>query len=158
MKKFILFLTVIASLSPQFCYALTVSRVIDGDTLVLSDRTKVRLIGIDTPEYHPSRKLNLDAERTMQDKATIRALGKKSSRFTESLVLGKKVTLKYDRQKKDKYRRTLAYVYLQDRTFVNLKIIKEGYANAYTKYPFKYSSEFVNAEKQARRKRVGLWK
>ena len=56
---------------------LTVKRVVDGDTLVLSNGEKVRLIGVDTPEYHSSNKLRKDAERQKRDKkmATLFSVG-----------------------------------------------------------------------------------
>ncbi len=74
------------------------------------------------------------------------------------MVEGKQVRLDYDWQRKDKYRRTLAYVYLQDGTFLNLEIIKQGYGFAYTKYPFKYLEQFRQAERDAREMKRGLWK
>ena len=73
------------------------------------------------------------------------------------MVEGKQVRLEYDWQRKDKYGRTLAYVYLEDGTFLNLEIIKQGYGFAYTKYPFKFLEEFRQAEKEARQNKIGLW-
>jgi micrococcal nuclease len=64
----------------------TVQRVVDGDTVVLEDGERVRLIGVDTPEVHESEKLRRDAERTGHDVAVITALGKRASAFTEILV------------------------------------------------------------------------
>ena len=69
----------------------------------------------------------------------------------------KKVRLEYDWQRKDKYDRTLAYVYLEDGTFVNAEIIKQGYGHAYTRFPFKYLEEFREYEKEARENGRGLW-
>jgi hypothetical protein len=57
-------------------------------------------------------------------------------------VAGKRVRLEYDQQRQDKYGRTLAYVYLENGTFVNAEIIRQGYGFAYTRYPFKYLSNF----------------
>jgi len=53
-----------------------VQRVIDGDTLLLTNGERVRLIGVDTPEVHESKKLHRDAQRTQTDIETIKALGK----------------------------------------------------------------------------------
>jgi micrococcal nuclease len=58
---------------------------------------------------------------------------------------------------KDRYGRTLAYVYLKDGTFLNAEIIRHGYGSAYTKFPFKYMEEFRRYEREAREKRRGLW-
>ena len=51
------------------------------------------------------------------------------------MVEGKEVRLEYDWQKRDKYDRLLAYVYLKDGTFLNAEIVKQGYGHAYTKFP-----------------------
>ena len=60
-----------------------VSRVIDGDTLKLSDGSRIRLIGIDTPEVYYSEKLVRDSKRSARDLDTIKAMGKRSSSFTK---------------------------------------------------------------------------
>ncbi|MDP3042536.1 MAG: hypothetical protein Q8N62_07465, partial [Candidatus Omnitrophota bacterium] len=52
--------------------SILVTRAVDGDTLVLENRERVRLIGIDTPEMHESNKLNRDAQRSGQDVETIK--------------------------------------------------------------------------------------
>ncbi|MFA6610563.1 MAG: thermonuclease family protein, partial [Candidatus Omnitrophota bacterium] len=100
-----------------------VERVTDGDTIKLSDGRKVRLIGVDTPEVHYSNKLVRDAKRSRKDVKTIQALGKRASKFTKGLLEGSRVRLEYDVTKKDKYGRFLAYVYKEDGTFVNAKIL-----------------------------------
>jgi micrococcal nuclease len=141
---------------------LTIKRVIDGDTLLLGNGERVRLIGVDTPEVHGSVKLQRDAERTQTDIATIRRLGQRSSAFVKKMVKGKRVRLEYDQANaaighRDRYGRTLAYVYLDDGTFLNAEIVRQGYGVAYTKYPFKYADEFRKYEREAREKRRGLW-
>jgi micrococcal nuclease len=73
------------------------------------------------------------------------------------MVEGKAVRLEYDWQSKDKYGRTLAYVYLTDGTFLNAEIIKQGYGHAYTRFPFKYLERFKQYEKAARQAKMGLW-
>jgi micrococcal nuclease len=135
-----------------------VKRVIDGDTIVLSNGQKVRLIGIDTPEAYYSNKLLRDAQRSRKDLASIQEMGKRASAFTRRLVLGEKVTLEYDVEKKDRYGRSLAYAYLDDGTFVNAKILEEGYAQVMTIPPnVKHSDYFRRLAKQAREKGKGLW-
>lgn len=120
------------------------TRVVDGDTIVVSGVGKVRLIGVDTPETkHPAK--------------PVERFGREASRFTAKLVEGKRVRLEYDWQRVDRYGRTLAYVYLADGTFVNAEIVKQGYGYAYTKYPFKYLEEFRALEREAREAERGLW-
>jgi micrococcal nuclease len=85
-------------------------------------------------------------------------MGKRASAFTRRLVLGEKVTLEYDVEKKDRYGRSLAYAYLDDGTFVNAKILEEGYAQVMTIPPnVKHSDYFRRLAKQAREKGKGLW-
>lgn len=136
-----------------------VTRVVDGDTLFLENKEYVRLIGIDTPEMHESNKLNRDAQRSGQDVSTIKNMGKQAYEFTKKLVEGKKVRLEFDVERYDKYKRILAYVYLEDGTFVNAKIIEEGYASIMTYPPnVKYADLFSKLYRQARENQRGLWK
>ena len=136
-----------------------VKRAVDGDTLVLENGERVRLIGIDTPEMHESNKLYRDSQKTHQDIDTIKALGRRAYEFTKSLVEGKVVSLELDAEKYDKYNRMLAYVYLKDGTFVNAKIVQEGFASLMTIPPnVKYADLFLKLYHQAREDRRGLWK
>jgi len=140
---------------PQFH---TVRRVVDGDTLLLANKERVRLIGVDTPETkHPNK--------------PVQYYGKEASAFTKRMVQGKRVRLEFDQANahighKDKYRRTLAYVFLEDGTFLNAEIIKQGYGFAYTRFPFKYLDEFRGYQREARKQgrqlsittKIILWK
>ncbi len=137
---------------------LTVTRAVDGDTLQLSSGEKVRLIGIDTPESSNNSKLRRDAKRTGQDASEILRMGKEAAAFTRNLVQGKKVRLELDVGQRDKYGRLLAYVYLEDGTFVNAEIMKAGYAQVMTYPPnVKYQELFLGLKKEAREKGRGLW-
>jgi len=136
-----------------------VTRVVDGDTLKLETGERVRLIGIDTPELHESDKLRRDAQRSGQSAGAIQEMGRRAYEFTRNLVEGKRVRLEFDVQKYDKYDRLLAYVYLQDGTFVNADIVKEGYANLLTIPPdVKYAELFQKMYQEARENNRGLWK
>lgn len=136
-----------------------VVKVVDGDTLKLSSGEKVRLIGIDTPEAYYGDKLVRDSKRSGKDVKTIMALGRKASAFTKDLCLNKRVRLEYDAEKRDRYGRSLAYVFLEDGTFINAKIIEEGYAQIMTIPPnVKYAGQFQALERIARKEMKGLWK
>jgi len=118
----------------------TVTRVVDGNTIEVSISgkvEKVRLIGVATPEIVDSR----------------------HSEFTKQLVEGKTVVLRDELggQDRDTYGRLLRYLYLEDGSFVNAEIIKQGYGHAYAKYPFSHMEEFLLYERQAREKGLGLW-
>jgi len=136
-----------------------VKRAIDGDTLVLENGERVRLIGIDTPEMHESKKLYKDAERSKEDITTIQKLGRRSYEFTKNLVEGKRVSLEFDVERYDRYKRLLAYVYLKDGTFVNAEIVRQGYASLLTIPPnVKYADLFLKLYQEARQNKRGLWK
>jgi endonuclease YncB( thermonuclease family) len=161
---------------------LTVTRCIDGDTLQLSNGEKVRLIGVDTPESKNNAKTRRDSKRTGQDIKTITAMGKEAVEFTRKLVEGKQVRLDYDVDKKDRYGRTLAYVYVVSdipnvvlphqrdghydvrgekyyEEFLNATLIWSGYAQVMTVPPnVKYQDLFVKLEKEARDGKRGLWR
>jgi micrococcal nuclease len=122
----------------------TVRRVIDGDTFVLTDGAHVRLVGVDTPELERGGR-------------PVQYYAEEARKFLTGLVQDKKVTLKIPWPRKDKYGRTLAYLYLENGTFVNAEIIKQGYGFAYTKYPFEYMDTFREYQKQAMRESRGLW-
>jgi len=123
----------------------TVGWVIDGDTFQLDTGERIRFIGIDTPEYQPWK------HRTD-------FYGKEAFLFTKSLLKDKKVLLEKDVSEKDKYGRTLAYVYLEDGTFVNRLLVAEGYARA-RNYPpdSHYQKTLKEAEKAAKGLKKGLW-
>lgn len=135
-----------------------VTKVVDGDTLRVSGDQKIRLIGVDTPEVHYSEKLLRDSKKSGKDIKTIQSLGAKASIFTKDLCMNKKVRLEYDVEKRDRYGRLLAYVYLEDGTFVNAKIIEEGYGQVMTIPPnVKYADYFRKLERSARDAKKGLW-
>ena len=145
MKNLIVSVLLLIAGSTSFAKDLyQVIRVVDGDTVELEQIGKVRLIGVDTPEtVHPHK--------------PVEYFGKEASAFTKNLLEGKKVKLEYDWEKRDKYGRTLCYLYLENGTFVNAEIIKQGYGHAYTRFPFKHLDQFRAHEKEAREKKLGLW-
>jgi len=126
-----------------------VVRVIDGDTIqvccVFGDRVTVRYIGIDTPETkHPMK--------------GIERAGKEASEANRKLVEGKTVRLEFDVQQFDKYGRILAYIYLEDGTFVNAWLVENGYAMVMTFPPnVKYEALFLRLQREAREAGTGLW-
>jgi endonuclease YncB( thermonuclease family) len=139
----------------------SVVRVVDGDTIVvrLGDgrTTRVRLIGIDTPEVHPSDKLRRDAQRTGKDAAAIQALGARASEFTRKHLAGRTIDLERDATALDRYGRTLAYVWLGGDLY-NLVIVREGYAGLLTIPPnVKYAGTLAACHRTAREARRGLW-
>lgn len=129
-----------------------VARVIDGDTIEVQtgmDILSVRYIGIDTPE-------------TVDPRRPVQCFGRQASNENKKLVADKKVILVKDVSETDKYGRLLRYVYvkLEDGglLFVNDYLIRQGFAKASTFPPdVKYSQSFLEAEREARENRMGLW-
>ncbi len=123
----------------------TVTKIVDGDTIKLSNGKTLRYIGIDTPE-------------TVDPRRPVGCFGKEASEFNKELVQGKTVGLEKDVSNTDRYGRLLRYVYLEDGRMVNEILVQEGYANA-SAYPpdVKYQEKFEQAEKQARQSNQGLW-
>jgi micrococcal nuclease len=129
--------------------ASTVLRVIDGDTVELADGRKLRYIGIDTPEMRKRR--NGQWVKAPEQFAL------EAMEANRRLVEGKRVELEYDAQPRDRYGRTLAYVYV-DGIFVNARMLEDGYAQLMTIPPnVKYVDRFKQALAQARQRGAGLW-
>lgn len=131
----------------------------DGDTLLLENGEKVRLIGVDTPEFSDDARNRDNARRNKLSETTVTAFARKAKTFTGQLVNGKRVRLEYDFQRYDKYGRTLAYVYREeDGLFVNAEIVRQGYGFPILYFPFRHSTEFEQMRDEAREAGRGLWK
>lgn len=132
--------------------------VADGDTVRLEDGSWVRLIGIDSPEYHDSNKLLRDARRRREDIATIKKMGAMSYAFTRGMLENKRVRLEFDVEKYDKYDRLLAYIFLPDGTFINAEIVENGYGQTMSIPPnTKYAGLLARLEDEAKVANRGLW-
>lgn len=117
---------------------IVVTRIIDGDTLVISTGETVRLIGVDAPEKKDCYSIN-------------------GANRLQELVLDKEITIEHDRSEKDRYGRTLLYIWV-DGVFVNEILTKEGFADS-KRYPpdIKYAPLLEAAEEEARAKNLGIW-
>lgn len=134
----------VASVSPNSEETFLVTRVIDGDTIEIEGGQKVRYIGIDTPE-------------TVDPRKPVQCFGKEASAKNKELVEGKKVRLEKDITDMDKYGRLLRYVYVGD-TFINLELVKQGYASSYSYPPdIKFQNVFLQAQQEAQAKDLGFW-
>ncbi len=123
---------------PEEGETVTVRAVVDGDTIDLTDGRRVRYIGINTPERG-------------------QPLYEEATEANRRLVEGREAWLVPGVQPLDRYGRTLAYLWV-DETFVNLELVRQGYANVYTAPPnVRYSEELLAAERDAREAEVGLW-
>lgn len=122
-----------------------VKTVYDGDTVVLEDGRKIRLLGINTPEVQHRDK--------MAD-----AGGEEAKHWLMNKLRHAKVRIETDAEKTDKYGRTLAHLFTEENEHVNLSLIKAGLA-AVSIYPpnLLYVNELVAAEKQAEKAKLGTW-
>jgi micrococcal nuclease len=129
-----------------------VTDVVDGDTIkVLRGRRQetVRLIGVDTPE-------------TGRPGTPVQFYGPEASLFTRRALIEKRALLTFEPPERaggsrDKYQRTLAYVFTDDGSNFNLALIEQGFGRAYTRYPFRYKQMFKKAERAARAAGRGIW-
>jgi len=121
-----------------------VSRVVDGDTIVLEDGRKVRYIGIDTPEsVHPT--------------TPVECYALEAKLANEELVLNKRVRLEKDVTDTDRYHRLLRYVYIDDIS-VNEYLVENGFARAlFYKPDTKYEEDIFALQVDAQKQLRGLW-
>lgn len=128
-----------------------VVRVVDGDTIIVlkdNTETKVRLIGIDTPESVATGK---NAEKNCEE-------GKVASNYVKNLLSDRTVALEYDIEPQDKYGRDLCYVYLTDGTMLNKLLLEIGYARIMRIEPnIKYAAEFDEIALKAQRNKKGFY-
>jgi len=125
----------------------TVSRVVDGDTLLLESGARVRLQGIDTPE-------------TVREDRPVEAWGPEASTFSKNFVAdaNRQVRLTFSLERKDRYDRFLAFVWKGD-VMLNEELVRAGLAHA--RLDYRYSGpmkrRLAAAEKEARAAKRGIW-
>ena len=147
------------SKSPIDAGVWTVVRVVDGDTLVVGDsddrkqQYRIRLIGADTPE-------------TVRPGTPVEAFGVEASEFVKQKIADADhlIRISFDGEQLDKYKRTLAMVWLQmpdgQEVWLNELLIREGLTRARLEYRYSYGAKraFAVAEVEARKHRRNLWK
>ena len=130
-----------------------VGRVVDGDTLLLSNGIRVRLMGIDTPE-------------TVKPGSEVEPFGPEASAFTKEAVarVGNRVYIRQDCDRFDKYGRNLAFVYLGESDsanviFLNEELVRAGLAKAIMTFNYSMSIKrrLYKAQKEAIDNRRGIW-
>jgi len=125
-----------------------VNRVVDGDTIEIDGKIKVRYIGINSPEIYHDSTGKKTGEQCFAQEAFLE---------NKKLVEGKSVTLVKDVSDKDKYGRLLRYVYVDDQ-FVNEYLVKNGFAKLMIIKPdMKYSQQFKEKQTEAKAKNIGIW-
>jgi micrococcal nuclease len=130
----------------------TVTRVVDGDTVVVvqdnGEKATVRLLGVNTPE-------------TVDPRKTVECFGKEASNFTKHELTGQRIRLDADPQadERDKYGRLLRNVIMADGTDFNVLLVHDGYAYAYLFFPLDpvRKREIKQLEADAKEAKRGLW-
>jgi len=149
-KLFFLSLFLILACSQVDYSQVKVLKVVDGDTIKLSNGRLLRYIGLDTPEVRIKDK-NGDFKYMPQP------FSLEAKEFNRKLVDGKDIRIEFDFEKTDRYGRLLGYCFV-DETFVNAKLVEQGYAVISTIPPnVKYVEFFIAAQKKARKMKKGLW-
>ena len=124
-----------------------VTRVVDGDTAEVElegGEEDVRYIGVDTPE-------------SVAPDQPVECYGKEASDFNRELVEGQRVRLRFGAERRDRYGRLLAYVYLGDR-FVNAELVRQGYARTLEIAPnTDFAALFDRLQQHAANAGRGLW-
>ena len=152
----------------------TVVKVVDGDTIdinipddnykdtspvrdktstmserpleAVSNGTRIRLLGVDTPE-------------TKNPHTKVMYFGPEASKFTTDTVLGQNIIVIMDKMSKprDKYNRLLSYIRLPDGRILNEELISQGFGYADTRFPHSFYEKYIQLEKTAREEKKGLW-
>lgn len=127
----------------------SIANFVDGDTIAINMNgkvEKVRFVGIDTPETH-------------KPNTPVQCYGPAAAAYTKNIIGSNKVRLVSDSLStdRDRYNRLLRYVYLPDGTFVNQKLVQNGYAFYYPYFPFTKSSQFAADQEAAMKTHKGLW-
>jgi micrococcal nuclease len=119
--------------------------VFDGDTILLDTGHRVRYVGIDAPE--------IGREGRESEFMALEARA-----FNRRLVAQRSLRLEFDRERKDRHGRLLAYVFLEGGEMVNGLLIREGFAHVLYKKPnLKYQALFLRYQRHAITQKLGLW-
>jgi endonuclease YncB( thermonuclease family) len=134
--------------SPDPCagqWSSVVRRVDDGDTIVLAGGERVRYLGINAPEIAHDDELG-------------EPYGREATAFNRSLVLGRRVKLELEEERRDHYGRLLAYVLLEDGTFINGELIRQGYAHVLRRQKgLRYWERLLKLQREALKEKRGMW-
>jgi micrococcal nuclease len=127
-----------------------VAQFVDGDTIRVNiDGTieTIRFIGMDTPETH-------------KPNTPVQCYGPAAAAYTKNRIGTQRVRLVADdlTSNRDRYNRLLRYVVLEDGTYLNLELVRKGYAFSYDSFPSAKTKEIDALMTQARTDKVGLWK
>ena len=143
--NFIYFITALLGLSFTQPDRHLVKYVYDGDTVLMDTDKKLRYLGVDAPELGNHVKKN-------------EFMAIESRNLNLHLVGQSWVKLEFDREKKDRHGRLLAYVFLEDGDMVNAILVRKGLANVLVKRPnLKYLDLLIHNQRLAMKENLGIW-
>lgn len=126
-------------------YLFNVKRVYDGDTLVLENNERVRLLSVNTPEISSRHR---EAEPG----------GIAARDWLKKQLKQGQVYLQYDAEKRDRYNRLLAYAWTPDGDFINEQMLEQGLAALTLQPPnLHYADQLIAAQQQALDQQKGIW-
>lgn len=132
-------------LDTAYRYKVKVRKVIDGDTLLLEDGEKVRLIGINTPEVQNRYSQSQPGGEVARD-------------WLQQTLRNPTIWLQYDAQQFDKYDRRLAHVFLESGQYLNALLLEQGLAMLTLIPPnLQYADVLIQAQQAAEKKQLGIW-
>jgi len=138
---------------PHASSAVRVAHVIDGDTITLADGRTIRYLGIDTPEVR-----RREGARWVRDPEPF---AEEATAANRRLVGGRIVRLEHDTQRRDRYGRTLAYVYVATpagELMVNAELLRLGLARLLLIPPnVRHADTLRRQADAARQAQRGLW-
>ena len=137
--------------SDQKIETVKVNRVIDGDTIILSDGRTIRYLNMDTPE-------------TKKPNTPVMCFGPEASAYNKSLVEGKEVVIVPDIEKTDQYGRELRFIFLTGKDTnkieqsINADLVVKGFARSKSYSPNKtYEKQFNDFSYKAQKENLGVW-
>jgi endonuclease YncB( thermonuclease family) len=133
------------------CLSLSAARyhkvhfVYDGDTVLLDNKKKVRYLGINAPEIN-------------HEGGNSEFMAHAAQNLNRELVAKTWIRLEYDQERKDRYGRLLAYVFLRNGEMVNALLVSRGMAHVLlNKLGLKYQDLLVNCQRKAMKEKSGMW-
>lgn len=122
-----------------------VTRVYDGDTIILEGRKQVRLLGVNTPE--------IESRHRSEEPGGVAA-----KKWLQNQLRDNQVYLEFDQVKRDKYKRLLAHVFLPNGKHVNLALMESSLATISIIPPNgRYSDKLIQAQQYAEKQKLGIW-
>lgn len=123
----------------------TVATVYDGDTITLKNGERVRLLGLNAPE--------IDSHYRRGE-----AGGQQAKKWLASKLQKSVVFLEYGQQKRDKYKRLLAHLFLPNGEHLNQSMLAQGLATLTIIPPnLRYANKLILAENTALKLSLGVW-